>query len=260
MILKKIGLFLFSIYGFIIFLVLMFLLFPFFLISFLKPTIKAGNSVISLARIWSRAFFMLTGIRKQIIYESIPNADEQYIIISNHISYMDIPMMMVGTEGRKVRVLAKAEMSKIPIFGSIYKRGTVLIDRESATAREKSVQELIHLINQGISVFLCPEGTFNMTNAPLKFFYDGAFRIAIETQKPILPIIFPDTYNRLNYKSIFSLNPGKCRAIYLPPIPTKGLTENNIKELKEKVFLQMEKKLLNLHASWIDAAFYENTE
>jgi 1-acyl-sn-glycerol-3-phosphate acyltransferase len=90
-----------------------------------------------------------------------------------------------------------------------------------------------------------------MTHKPLKNFYDGAFRIAIETQKPIRPILFLDTYDRLNYKSIFSLNPGKCRAVYLSQTSTEGLTNKDVDYLKEKIYKQMEEALVRYEASWI---------
>jgi 1-acyl-sn-glycerol-3-phosphate acyltransferase len=160
-------------------------------------------------------------------------------------------MMMKVIRGQPVRILGKAEMNKIPVFGSIYKRGTVSVDRDSPEARARSVKKLIGFIKKGISVFICPEGTFNMTHKPLKSFYDGAFRIAIETQKPIRPVVFPDTYDRLNYASIFSLNPGKCRGIYLCQTPTKGMTLKDVPQLKAKIFVQMEEALIRYGAGWI---------
>jgi 1-acyl-sn-glycerol-3-phosphate acyltransferase len=150
-----------------------------------------------------------------------------------------------------MRILGKAEMNKVPVFGSIYKRGAVSVDRSSAKARSQSMKELIEYIHQKISVFICPEGTFNTTHHPLKKFYDGAFRIAIETQKPILPILFLDTYDRLNYKSIFSLNPGKSRSVHLAETETAGMTISDVPYLKEKIFKQMEDALIRYHASWI---------
>ncbi len=167
-------------------------------------------------------------------------------------------MMMKAIRGQHIRILGKSEMAKIPIFGFIYKQGAVLIDRENARQRLQSVKNLVFFLNQKISVFICPEGTFNMTHQPLNFFYDGAFRIAIETQKPIRPILFLDTYDRLNYNTIFSLNPGKCRAVYLPETVTSGLTLKDIKGLKKNIYCQMEDALIQYKASWIvpDPALY----
>lgn len=156
--------------------------------------------------------------------------------------------MVLSTAPKKIRILGKSEMGSIPIFGFIYKMGTVSVNRKSAEERQKSVQQLKFFLSKNVSVLICPEGTFNMTNKPLKNFYDGAFIIASEMNIPIVPIIFPDTYNRLNYHSVFSLDPGKCRAFILPAINTAGM---DAIALKEKVYAAMEKKLIELQAGWI---------
>lgn len=244
--------FFFSIYGFLIFLFLMFLLFPLFIWAFFQEKIKSGNLIYKISRFWADAFFFLTAITHRNIYEEEHNKNKEYIFVSNHISYLDIPMMMKVIRGQNVRILGKAEMNSVPVFGSIYKRGAVSVNRESPEARANSVKRLIEFIRKKISVFICPEGTFNMTHQPLKSFYDGAFKIAIETQKPIRPILFLDTYDRLNYKSIFSLNPGKCRGIYLPQTSTEGLTIADVALLKEKIFKQMEEALIRYGATWIE--------
>ena len=221
----------------------MFLLLPFFIYSFLLGDIKGGNVLYRICRFWADAFFFAIGMKYKNIYEEKHDTNKQYIFVSNHISYLDIPMMMKAIRRQHVRILGKAEMSKVPIFGFIYKKGAVLVDRENAKGRLTSIKNLIYFLKRKISVFICPEGTFNMTDEPLKNFYDGAFRIAIQTQMPIRPILFLDTYDRLSYKSIFSLNPGKCRSVYLSETSTEGLTINDVAILKEKIFRQMEDAL-----------------
>jgi 1-acyl-sn-glycerol-3-phosphate acyltransferase len=250
-ILKRVFRFFFSIYGFAVFLFWMFLLMPLFIYAFLQPRIKGGNLVYRISHFWADAFFFMVGIRYSNIDEAPHNVNDEYIFVSNHISYLDIPMMMKVVKGQKMRILGKAEMGKVPVFGAIYRRGAVTVDRSSAKARSESMKELIGFVHKKISVFICPEGTFNTTHRPLKKFYDGAFRIAIETQKPILPILFLDTYDRLNYTSIFSLNPGKCRSVYLPRTNTEGLTIEDLPVLKHKIYKQMEEALIRYHASWI---------
>lgn len=74
-----------------------------------------------------------------------------------------------------------------------------------------------------------------MGPTPLKDFFDGAFRIAIETETPIKPVLLVDTLDRLHYNSIFSLTPGKSRVV-LDEIPVQGLTMQDITLLKEKVY------------------------
>jgi 1-acyl-sn-glycerol-3-phosphate acyltransferase len=248
---KKIGCFLFSIYGFSIFLLLMFLLLPFFLYCFLLNDIEGGNLLYKICRFWADAFFLLIGVTYKCIYEAEHNRTEQYIFVSNHISYLDIPMMIKAIRKQHARILGKAEMIKIPVFGFIYKKGAVLVNRENQMKRSASVKRLIYFLNKKISVFICPEGTFNTTHNPLKNFYDGAFRIAIETKKPIKPILFLDTYDRLSYKSVFSLNPGRCRAVYLAATSTEEYGINDVSLLKEKIFRQMGEALIRYDATWI---------
>ena len=227
------------------------MLMPFFLYSFLLGDIKGGNILYKICRFWADTFFFATGIQYKNIYEEKHDTNKQYIFVSNHISYLDIPVMMKAIRHQHVRILGKAEMTKIPIFGFIYKKGAVLVDRDNKKERSRSIKNLIYFLDKRISVFICPEGTFNMTHQPLKDFYDGAFRIAIQTKIPIKPILFLDTYDRLNYNSIFSLNPGKCRAVYLSETSTKDLTINDVTMLREKIFMQMEDGLKCYNASWI---------
>lgn len=243
--------FFFSLYGFASFLILMLLLFPFFIIASFFGKVKGGNIIYSLCRFWADCWFFLIGVHHKNIYEQLHDRSKQYIFVSNHISYFDIPMMMKVIRGQHIRILGKAETAKVPLFGFIYKNAVVMVDRKNAINRTKSLKTLKSILSKNISVFICPEGTFNMTNAPLKDFYDGAFRIAIETQTPIKPILFLDTYNRLNYKSIFSLTPGKSRAVYLEETITSGYSLKDVTFLKEKIYKQMEDCLIRYNVTWI---------
>jgi 1-acyl-sn-glycerol-3-phosphate acyltransferase len=143
-------------------------------------------------------------------------------------------------------------MSKVPVFGYIYKRAIVMVDRRDAEKRARSVRVLKSVLKRGVSIFIFPEGTFNLTNKPLKDFFDGAFRIAIETQTPIRPLLFLNAYDRMHYKSVFSLNPGKSRTIFLDTIEVAGYTMSDVQKLKRKVHDMMEKKLIEYGASWIE--------
>ena len=160
---------------------------------------------------------------------------------------MDIPFLMKAFRRQPIRILGKAEMAKVPVFGFIYRKAVIMVNRESDEARTKSVRELKKVLARNISVVIAPEGTFNMTHRPLKEFYNGAFKIAVETETPVRPVLFLDGYNRLNYHSIFSMTPGRSRAVFLPEI----LPGNDTPALKQKVYEAMEAGLLKYKASWI---------
>lgn len=242
--------YLYFIYAALLFLGLMLLVVPLVVIGSFFGKIRGGNFIYSVCTIWGNAWFFLIGIIHRNKYEVPHDKSRQYIFVANHISYLDIPAI-VCTLGQPVRILGKAEMSKVPLFGFIYRNAAVMVDRSSAEHRARSVRILKSVIRKGISIFIFPEGTFNESHQPLRSFYDGAFRIAIETQTPIKPLLFLDTYDRQHYRSVLSLNPGRSRTIFLDEIPVEGLTSKDVNSLKEQVYAIMEAKLLAYHASWV---------
>ena len=88
-----------------------------------------------------------------------------------------------------------------------------------------------------IAIF--PEGTFNETEAIMKELHDGAFRLAVDTQIPILPLLFPDTLARWQYSAWWRLWPGRNRAHFLAPVAVAGLDRADIPRLKEDVKASM---------------------
>lgn len=241
----------YSIYAILVFVLLMFILFPFVLLAGFFNETTRGNIIYSIATFWSDAAMLLWFMPHKTIGGDNYKPDHPVIFVFNHISYIDIPVLMKTLRRFRVRILGKVEMSKIPIFGFTYRAAVVMVDRSNADARAKSVNKLKATLKKNISVVIAPEGTFNMTHEPLKEFYDGAFRIAIETQTPIKPIIFLDVYDRLHYKSIFSFTPGKSRSVFLEEVPVKNYTMEDVKVLKQKVYDIMETALINYKASWI---------
>lgn len=233
---------LYSIYALLLFVVLMLLFFPFVLLASLFGRIRGGNMVYRICMLWSDIWFPLVGIFHKNIYEQPPQKNKSYIYVANHISYLDAAII-VKTFRHPLRPLGKVELAKVPVFGFIYKNAIVTVDRSSTHNRARSVQLLKAYLKKGISVLVFPEGTFNQTDKPLKDFYDGAFRIAIETGTPIKPVLFLDAKKRLHYDSIFSLTPGRSRSFFLPDISVEGLTLKDVPALKQKVYDIMNHKL-----------------
>ncbi len=240
----------YCIYALLLFLVLMIPVFLFSVGASFMGRIKGGNLINRACMLWGDVWFPMIGIFHKNIYEQPLHKNESYIFVANHKSYLDATILVKGFR-MPLRPLGKAEMGKIPVFGFIYRNAIVSVDRSSASNRVKSVQLLKAMLRKGISVLVFPEGTFNITGKPLKEFYDGAFRIAIETGTPIKPVLFLDTYDRLHYNSVFSLTPGKNRFVFLEEINTEGLTLKDTLQLKEKVYAIMEAKLKEYNASWI---------
>jgi 1-acyl-sn-glycerol-3-phosphate acyltransferase len=146
---------------------------------------------------------------------------------------MDVPLSTPFIPGPN-KTIAKVEMSRIPVFGLIYSRGSVLVDRKSDESRRRSLDDMKHVLLQGMHMCIYPEGTRNKTGQPLKTFYEGAFRLAIDSEKPIIPAIIFNTGTVLPSNKKFFLWPRPLYIHFLEPIP---VTRNdNATELKDKVF------------------------
>ena len=211
-----------------------------------------------LFRIFGGWWFLMIGIRQKYIYESSPSPDKQYIFIANHIAYVDAVITILSVR-HFFRPIGKAELLKVPIFGFIYKFCVVTVNRSSAEDRARSLDDLRKVLSRGISIVVFPEGTFNMGDAPLKELYDGAFKLAVETGKPIQPILFLDAFDRMHYRHFFTLTPGKSRSVYLEPINPADYPNADFKELKQIVAEKMTQKLLEYKASWISHKYFNQS-
>lgn len=233
----------YALYAFFIFMMLTLISFPLVMLSLLFGYHRGGNLIYGICKYWAGTWFLLIGVRHKEIFEHPHDTSKQWVFVANHISYIDIPPIVLMAP-QPIRILGKYESSKIPIFGWIYRAAVIMVDRRNPETRAQSFRELKAALNRGVSIFLFPEGTFNMReDKPLKDFFDGAFRLAIETGTPIKPMILPDTIDRLHFKSLFSLTPGRCRVIFLEEVPVMGLEPADIPFLREKVYHIMEQAL-----------------
>jgi 1-acyl-sn-glycerol-3-phosphate acyltransferase len=246
----------YSIYAIALFAIIILMLFPILLLIMPLGRIKGANIMYELFRVMGGLWLTLIGIRHTIFYESEPRADEQYIFVANHISYIDA-VIIIPSLKHHFRPIGKYELLKIPIFGFLYKYCVITVNRSNADDRARSLDDLRKVLSKGISVLVFPEGTFNETSDPLKSLYDGAFKLAVETGKSIQPILLLDAFDRLNFNSIFSLTPGKSRAIYLEPINPANHPNADAKELKSITQKIMWDKLIEYKASWIDKKYVE---
>lgn len=237
-------------YALLLFLLTMFLLLPGFILAALGGPVKGANRMLRICRLWADSWMLMAFMRHENYYEHPHDRSKSYIFVANHISYFDT-VILIKTIRQHFRPLGKIEISRIPVFGFIYRNAIVTVDRSDPASRAKSVKRLKAFIRKGISVFVFPEGTFNMTPLPLGSFYDGAFRIAIETGTPIKPILFLDGYRLMHYRHPFTLVPGLSRSVYLEEVSVEGYTLDDLAKLKEKVHDLMSQKLMEYKAAWI---------
>ena len=204
---------------------------------------KLSDRIYKICRYWSQLLYLFLGVRHREIYESVHDFNEPHIFVGNHNSYMDIPPI-VRLKHQPIKPLAKFESSKIPIFGWIYREAVIMVDRTSQENRAQSLRNLKAALLNKTSIFIFPEGTFSMTDQkPLKSFYNGAFKLAIEMKIPIQPVLFVDAVERMHFDSIFTLTPGISRVVYLETIQVDQYDMDQVEELKERVYDAMDKGL-----------------
>lgn len=192
--------------------------------------------------IWSWIFSKLTFIRYRFYGRENIVRGKAYIFISNHTSFLDLPGIRMTIPGQ-FRPLAKKELLRIPVFGWIARSACVIVDRSSTESRKKSIADLKEVLRRGISILLFAEGTQNRTRLPLQPFHDGAFRIAVDTQQPILPMVVIGA-GPLMPPGTIALRPGLIRIYVGKHITTEGLSYPDVQALKEKTFHVMERMIL----------------
>lgn len=231
-------------YGTLIFVTCMLIILPLVLLaSAILPTSSGKSVILFFLRCWAwifsiTSFFWVTTIDKKSVNRKVP-----HIYVGNHGSYLDAVAVCIGIP-QFFSPLGKIEMTRIPVFGAIYKRIVVMIDRNSKESREQSVATLKSEIANGSSILIFPEGTMNKTGAKLTDFYDGAFRIAIETQTSLQPFVMINNRTLLPRVNPLNARPGLIKFIFTPVVEVKGLTLADLPALKQKVFSMMKDALL----------------
>lgn len=197
--------------------------------------------------LWSWIFSKLTFIRYSVYGRENFRKGQSYIYVSNHTSFLDIPGICLTIPG-EFRPLAKKELLKIPVFGWIAQSAAVIVDRSSGESRKKSMDKLRKILMNGLSILIFAEGTQNRTKEILQPFKEGAFRIAIDSQQPILPMVVVGA-GPLMPPGTLNLKPGKIRIIVAPEISTAGLSSENLPTLKQKTFEVMKDMIVRNRAS-----------
>lgn len=185
-------------------------------------------------RWWARILFFLCAIPVKLEWRFQRNPNKQYIFCPNHFSYLDIPVM--GLNPHNTIFVGKNDMEKIPLFGFMYRRLHITVNRKKLKSKFETFVKSCRAIDEGKSLVIFPEGgilsEYEPVLAPLK---DGAFRVAIEKQIPLVPVTLP--YNRLILPAhTFLLKWGKVKAIFHEPIYTDGLTLNDLDRLKQQMY------------------------
>ena len=206
------------------------ILFPILLVSIAKESWYP--LFFRLARFWAKFILIGMGFAYKIDREQKPDRSKSYMFVANHTSMADIMLMLVSVRNPFVFV-GKAELAKIPLFGFFYKRTCILVDRSSAKSRQAVFLRAQRRLKTGVSICIFPEGGVPEEHIDLDGFKDGAFRMAINQQIPIVPLTFADNKKRLSY-TFFSGGPGRMRVKIHKFLSTEGLTTKDTRALNDK--------------------------
>lgn len=195
----------------------------------LIPNPAGQDKFIRIAKGWIHVWLRLVGCPPRIIGRSNFAPGQAYIVVCNHNSYMDAPMTSPFIPGPN-KTIAKAALAKVPIFRWYYKMGGVMVDRNDPNSRRRSYEEMRSVLATGMHMCIYPEGTRNRTSEPLKPFYDGAFKLSIDTGKSILPAVLFHTRNILSPNRAFYFQPHPIELHFLEPISPVGETVDTLRD------------------------------
>ena len=200
-----------------------------------------------LVRVWSRLFFAFGFLRFEVSSEQKLDPKKVYVFCANHFSYLDIPAF-VKILPNYFSFVGKSSIKKVPLFGYLYAHLNILVDRKDGHSRSATLAKSIRALQANRSIIIFPEGgitskNFPFMSAPLK---DGAFAMAIQQQVPILPVSFLNNFQLLD-DDHFALKPGVIRVRIHAPVETKGLTQEDLPILRDKVYQIIQQPILDYH-------------
>jgi 1-acyl-sn-glycerol-3-phosphate acyltransferase len=202
------------------------------MLSYLVPGNRGQDYFIWVSRCWMRTWLYIILCPLKVKGRENFRKGEAYVIVYNHNALLDVPLSAPFVPGGN-KTIAKASFARVPIFGWFYKRGSVLVDRDDNQSRRKSFEAMRNVLRNNMHMCIYPEGTRNRTGEPLKPFFDGAFRLAIDTQKDVMPCVIFGTREAIPIDKGVYLIPTRLRMHFLPPVSSAGL---KTAELKNKVF------------------------
>lgn len=200
------------------------------MICWLIPDPKGQKIFIQIARLWMNVWLRLTGCSVKIKGTNHFKKGTTYIITSNHNSLMDVPLSSPFIPGAN-KTIAKSTFTKVPLFGFYYMKGSVIVNRSNDKSRRQSIEKMKAVLKQGIHICIYPEGTRNRSTEPLKKFYDGAFKLAVDTKTSVIPAVIFNTKKVLPLDKTFYFWPQKIQMHFLEPIPVADHTADQLKTM-----------------------------
>lgn len=167
--------------------------------------------------LWASNIVGHLGIEIEVVGRENLRPGETYLVMSNHQSLYDIPVLFVVI-GSNIRMIAKKELFHVPVFGkALAEGGFIAIDRQNRARAVDSLRRASDVLASGTHVWIAPEGT-RSKNGRLLPFKKGAFYLALEAGLPILPVTLDGTRDALPAGTVRSIRGAKVRVTIHPKI------------------------------------------
>ena len=206
---------------------------PFLLFCYFSPEPLRTARFIAYSRVWMNIYLPLVGCPLKKVGRENFRKGQAYVVTCNHNSFLDVMSVTPAIPGAN-KTIAKIEISRTPLFGMLYKAGSVLVDRKSEQSRKESYSKMKAVLAMGLHMCIYPEGSRNKTSEPLKAFQSGAFRLSVETGTPILPALIFNTRKALPADKFLYALPHPLSIHFLPEVtPAPGESPSS---LQQRVF------------------------
>lgn len=202
------------------------------------------HRVAILRKIWCDLGFILGFYSYKAEYEVDVDFNKPMIIVANHTSYLDTPLICTVISGN-YHFMGKVELLKNPVLRLFFQTIDVPVDRSNRIASYRALKRVEENIKNGLSLILYPEGTMSKNPPLMGDFKAGAFKLAVDTKVPILPISFLNNYKLMRGSGLkYGSRPGIMRVFVHKPIETKDLsTSEDLENLSKKIFDTLNSKL-----------------
>lgn len=217
-----------TVWGILVFWSFFLLFFPLYVVFLLVPLRTTFKLAHGLNLIWGWWIVYGSGIWLKVEGKAPAAADGPYIYVSNHASYLDIPILHVAVP-RQYRFLGKHELARVPLFGFMYRRLHLIMDRQNVQQAARSLLLAGEALKRGESLVIFPEGTTHTGDRLLGNFKDGAFHLAAQYQVPIVPITLIGTKQRFASDGKWLLQPGLVTVRIHPALQPEGLSLQDLK-------------------------------
>lgn len=226
-------------YGIVIFTILFVVFFLPLMVPILFPTQFRWVGILN--RWWARLLCIFCFLPYRVECRSPLDQKRQYIFCSNHFSYFDIPTL--GLNPVNTIFVGKDAMENIPLFGYMYRKLHITVDRDKLKSKYDTIIKSRQALDEGKSLSFFPEGGIYTQHPPhMVRFKDGAFRLGIEKQIPIVPVTIPNNWIILPANE-FLLRRRTVKVIFHEPVETKGMDLSGLEALKARVFRVIDDEL-----------------